>query len=134
MLRQIGQAYLQHGAKVVVLFSRNQEKNQAVANDLSKYGTCISFQGDVRKPESCKACIDKVVEQYGSLDVLVNGAAGNFLASAEKLSVNGFKTVMDIDTVGTFNMSTAAFRGFMKANGGIIINISATLHWNGSVF
>lgn len=41
---------------------------------------------------------------------------------------------MEIDTVGTFNMSTAAFRGFMKANGGIIINISATLHWNGSVF
>ena len=64
---------------------------------------------------------------------MVNGAAGNFLASAEKLSTNGFKTVMEIDTLGTFNMSKAAFNNSMKANrSGNIINISALLHWNGT--
>jgi len=72
------------------------------------------------------------VAKFGRLDVLVNGAAGNFLASASKLSSNGFKTVLEIDTIGTFNMCSAAFKVFMGKNGGVIINISATLHWNGS--
>ena len=65
----------------------------------------------------------------------MNGAAGNFLASASKLSTNGFRTVMEIDTLGTFNMSKEVFNQAMKAQGsGTIINISASLHWNGSVF
>ena len=64
---------------------------------------------------------------------MVNGAAGNFLASVEKLSMNAFKTVLDIDTVGTFNMSKACFENYMKKNGGCIINISAGLHWNGTL-
>ena len=64
---------------------------------------------------------------------MVNGAAGNFLASASKLSTNGFRTVMEIDTIGTFNMSREVFnQSFRKNGGGVIINISAELHWNGS--
>ena len=73
------------------------------------------------------------MQRFGKIDILVNGAAGNFLASAEKLSTNGFKTVMEIDTIGTFNMSKAVFNNSMKANrSGNIINISALLHWNGT--
>lgn len=63
---------------------------------------------------------------------MINGAAGNFLATAEKLSTNGFKKVIDIDCVGTFNMCQSVFNGYMKANGGVIINMSAALHWSGS--
>jgi len=73
-----------------------------------------------------------LVNKFGRLDVLINGAAGNFLASASKLSSKGFRTVLEIDTLGTFNMSSAAFKGYMGANGGVIINISATLQWNGT--
>lgn len=72
-------------------------------------------------------------DSYGSLDVVVNGAAGNFLATASTISTNGFKTVLEIDTLGTFNMCQAAFKTFMGEHGGVIINISASLHWNGSV-
>lgn len=49
--------------------------------------------------------VANVVAKFGRIDVLINGAAGNFLASAEKLSTNGIKKVLEIDTVGTFNMS-----------------------------
>lgn len=63
---------------------------------------------------------------------MVNGAAGNFLASASQLSTNGFRTVQEIDALGTFNMSQSVYNGYMKENGGVIINISATLHWSGS--
>ncbi len=72
------------------------------------------------------------MDQFGKLDVLVNGAAGNFLASAAKLSANGLRTVLEIDTIGTFNMSQAAFKASMQTKGGVIINISALLHWNGT--
>lgn len=68
----------------------------------------------------------------GSIDILVNGAAGNFLASFDNLSVNAFKTVMEIDAFGTFIVSKAVFTHAMKKNGGVIINISAGLHYNGT--
>jgi 2,4-dienoyl-CoA reductase [(3E)-enoyl-CoA-producing], peroxisomal len=88
--------------------------------------------GDVRDEKSCAKVCQAIVEAEGRLDVLVNGAAGNFLSSASKLSAKGFRTVMEIDTVGTFIMSKAAFDAYMGKNGGCIINISALLHWNGS--
>ena len=50
-------------------------------------------------------------------------------ASAEEISVNGFRTVMEIDTIGTFAMSRAAFPALRQRGGGRIVNISATLHY-----
>lgn len=67
------------------------------------------------------------------LDILVNGAAGNFLAPASKLSSNGFKTVLMIDTVGTFNMSRAAYSALARPHlastaPAVILNVTASLH------
>ncbi|CDW85812.1 peroxisomal-dienoyl-reductase [Stylonychia lemnae] len=132
MLKEIARGYLLHGAKGVVLMSRNAEKNGEVAKDLSQYGQCLSEPGDVRKPEDCKRAVANTIKALGQIDILVNGAAGNFLASASALSINGFRTVQEIDTLGTFNVSQAVYNGYMKEHGGVIINISATLHWSGS--
>lgn len=62
------------------------------------------MQGDVRKYEACEAMVAGAVAKFGRLDILVNCAAGNFLAAPEQLSSNGFRTVLEIDTLGTFNM------------------------------
>ncbi len=62
------------------------------------------FMGDVRQRESALGAVKACMTRYGRLDILVNGAAGNFLAKAGKLSLKGFKTVLEIDTIGTFNM------------------------------
>ena len=136
MIKEIAKAYLLHGCQAVVLMSRKAEKLQAVATELdalNSNATCVAVPGDVRKYDSCENAVKTVVQRFGKVDILVNGAAGNFLASAEKLSTNGFKTVMEIDTLGTFNMSKAVFNNSMKANrSGNIINISALLHWNGT--
>lgn len=113
MIKETIKAFLVHGCKAVALMSRNAEKLTAVAQELDALvpgATCVAFPGDVRKAASCEAVAKAVKERFGSIDILLNGAAGNFLASAEKLSANGFKTVMEIDTLGTFNMSTAVFR------------------------
>jgi peroxisomal 2,4-dienoyl-CoA reductase len=79
--------------------------------------------------------VDYAISQFGKVDILVNGAAGNFLAEAKSLTPRGFKTVMDIDAQGTFNMSHAVYPAMITSgNGGAIINISMTLHYGGENF
>lgn len=86
-------------------------------------------QCDVRKPDDCTAAVAACIKHFARLDILVNCAAGNFLAVAEEMTPNGFKTVMEIDTIGTFVMSRAAFPHLCAAGGASVINISATLHY-----
>ena len=81
--------------------------------------------------EAVEAAIAATVEQLGKIDIVVNGAAGNFLCNAEELSPNGFGAVVDIDLKGTFNVCRAAFEQ-LKEHRGQILNISATLHYLGT--
>ena len=81
--------------------------------------------------EEVEKAVAAAVEKFGKLDIVVNGAAGNFLCAAEELSPNGFGTVVDIDLKGTFNVCRAAFAHFKSARGQIL-NISATLHYTGT--
>jgi len=94
-------------------------------------GEAFAVAGDVRKPEEVEKAIAATVERFGKIDIVVNGAAGNFLCKAEELSPNGFGTVVDIDLKGTFNVCRAAFDQ-LKQNRGQILNISATLHYLGT--
>jgi len=86
----------------------------------------------VRDPDAIGRAIAQTVERFGSLDTLVNGAAGNFLAPAAGLSPTGFKTGVEIDLVGTFNTSRAAFEALRASGRGLVLNISATLHYHGT--
>src|SRR5947199_2212478 len=94
-------------------------------------GEAFAVAADVRKPEEVEKAIAATIERFGKIDIVVNGAAGNFLCTAEELSPNGFGTVVDIDLKGTFNVCRAAFAE-LKRNRGQILNISATLHYLGT--
>jgi peroxisomal 2,4-dienoyl-CoA reductase len=97
----------------------------------STMGEAFAVAADVRNPEEVDKAVAATVERFGKIDIVVNGAAGNFLCPAEELSPNGFGTVVDIDLKGTFNVCRAAFAE-LKKNGGQILNISATLHYLGT--
>ncbi|KAL4853799.1 Peroxisomal 2 [Chlorella vulgaris] len=138
-----------HGAKVIISGRREQvlrDACQTLGGDgvtaafvqardsvASEHGAqaaadaCII--GDVRRYEDCERMASEAVARFGRLDILVNCAAGNFLSPAEQLSSNGFRTVMEIDALGTFNMSRAAFAALKSSGDAIIINISMTLHY-----
>lgn len=117
-----------HGAAVFILGRRSAVLEESCAA-LRKEGIRAAYQqADVRKPEDCEGGVAGCVAAFGRLDILVNCAAGNFLAVAEELTPNGFKTVMDIDAVGTFVTSRAAFEQ-LKQHQGCVVNISATLHY-----
>jgi len=94
-------------------------------------GEAMAIAADVRNPEEVEKAIAATVERFGKLDIIVNGAAGNFLCAADELSPNGFGTVVDIDLKGSFNVCRAAFAE-LKKNRGQILNISATLHYLGT--
>jgi NAD(P)-dependent dehydrogenase (short-subunit alcohol dehydrogenase family) len=115
----------EQGAKVM-LVGRTQEKLDAIAGEIrERGGTAQTFACDVRKYDLVEAAIQKTVSDFGRLDVLVNSAAGNFLAPASALSANGFRSVVDIDLCGTFNASRAAFEA-LSGSRGSIVNITAT--------
>jgi peroxisomal 2,4-dienoyl-CoA reductase len=94
-------------------------------------GKAIPVVADVRQPEAVESAVAQTIEAFGKIDIVVNGAAGNFLCKAEELSPNGFGTVVDIDLKGTFNVCRAAFAQ-LKEHRGQILNISATLHYLGT--
>jgi 2,4-dienoyl-CoA reductase [(3E)-enoyl-CoA-producing], peroxisomal len=117
----------------VAITSRKQEHLEAAIEDLRRAGVrAVALAGDVRDPSAVEAVVSKTAEAFGRLDILVNGAAGNFVCLAENLSPNGFGTVVDIDLKGTFNVSRAAFP-HLRAHGGVVLNISATLQLLGTV-
>ena len=111
------------GATLGVL-SRSEEKVAAAVETLSAYGSQASGEAaDVREPEAVAAVIDRFGAD-GPIDVVVSGAAGNFLALAKDLSPNGFRTVVEIDLIGTYNVMKAVYP-HMRRPGGSIINVSA---------
>jgi len=124
----IARAFAEAGA-AVALVSRKMEHLEPAAHAINENGgKAIAVASDVRQPEEVEKAVAQTVEQLGKIDIVVNGAAGNFLCAAEELSPNGFGTVVDIDLKGTFNVCRAAFAQ-LKEHRGQILNISATLHY-----
>lgn len=124
----VARAFAEHGAKLAIV-SRKEENLIPMKQLVEENGgECLAVTADVRDFVEVESAIQRTVEHYGRIDIVINGAAGNFLCAAEQLSANGFGTVVDIDTKGTFNVCRAAFEE-LKKSGGQIINISATLHY-----
>jgi peroxisomal 2,4-dienoyl-CoA reductase len=127
----VARALAEAGAQVAVV-SRKLEHLQPAADAINANGgAAIPVAADVRDPEAVEKAVAATIDRFGKIDIVVNGAAGNFLCAPEELSPNGFGTVVDIDLKGTFNVCRAAFAE-LKKNRGQILNISATLHYLGT--
>ena len=131
----VARALAEAGANVA-LVSRSIEHLEPAAKAINDqraavHGEALPIAADVRKVDEVEKAVAATVERFGKIDIVVNGAAGNFLCKAEELSPNGFGAVVDIDLKGTFNVCRAAFDQ-LKNNRGQILNISATLHYLGT--
>ena len=108
------------GAKIGIC-GRSQERLDAAAAGLRELGAKVSAtSADVRMPDQLQSAMNASRDTLGDIDVLVCGAAGNFLVKGENLSFNGFKTVVDIDLVGSFNASRSAFDQLKRTRGSIL--------------
>ncbi|PJK18011.1 2,4-dienoyl-CoA reductase [Chryseomicrobium excrementi] len=129
MGKYMAKKFLQDGDQVVIT-GRDLERLQSVKDEFSSMGSIDIFQMDVREPEHAKAMVAFTVERFGSVDVLVNNAAGNFLVASEKLSPNGWKAVIDIVLNGSFYCSHAAGNYWIEnKKQGAILNMLATYAW-----
>ncbi|HEY0004043.1 MAG TPA: SDR family oxidoreductase [Pyrinomonadaceae bacterium] len=127
----VARALAEAGARVA-LVSRKMEHLEPAAEAIrAGGGEALAVAADVRHVEQVERAVLATVEHFGKVDIVVNGAAGNFLCAAEELTPNGFGTVVDIDLKGTFNVCRAAFEQ-LKKHRGQILNISATLHYLGT--
>ena len=129
--RGIADLFASLGAHVV-LASRKLERVEAAAAEIRATGAAASAVAlDVRDAERVQAVIAEVKDAHGRIDHLVNNAAGNFYAPSETLSVNAWKSVIEIDLYGTFFCSQAVLPVMRAQGGGSIVNISMTLHYRG---
>ncbi|KAL6897429.1 hypothetical protein GGI43DRAFT_385298 [Trichoderma evansii] len=126
------------GANACII-GRNKEKAERVAADIatSRRGAKVLGYGnvDVRDLSNLEAAVKKCVAELGGIDFVIAGAAGIFLAPFLKLSANAFKTVIDIDLMGSWNTIKATVPYLLEyarkhpGSGGRIIFLSATLHY-----
>ncbi len=116
----------------VVLASRKQETLEAAAGRIRAGGGQASVVAlDVRDADAVQRMVAQVADARGRIDVLINCAAGNFYAPSATLSVNAWRSVVEIDLYGTFFVSQAVAPVMREHGGGRIINISMTLHYRG---
>ncbi|MCH1930947.1 SDR family oxidoreductase [Shewanella sp. A25] len=110
------------GANVAVA-SRSQDKVDAAVAELKQAhpkGSHFGVSFDVRDLAGVEQGFEKIAQEFGFIDVLVSGAAGNFPATAAKLSANGFKSVMDIDLLGSFQVLKTAYPLIRRPLGNIV--------------
>lgn len=119
------------GARVAVAGRRENLLQQTVRDIEAAGGQAFACPVDIRKPDAVEAAIDGVVQRTGSIDVLINNAAGNFLVRAEALSANGWNTVINIVLNGTAYCTLAAGRHMLRQGRGKILSISASYAWTG---
>jgi len=120
----IAQSFAAHGCAVTIL-GRNLEKAQRAAQGIvDAGGRAIGVSADVRDFAAMQAAALAGVDAHGLYDIVLAGAAGNFPAPVDGISPNGFKTVVDIDLIGTFN-TVKACAPHLKVPGGNILSISA---------
>jgi peroxisomal 2,4-dienoyl-CoA reductase len=117
----------------LVLASRNLDTLHAVATQIETQGRqALPVRADIRQVEQIDAMVQAAVTTFGRIDVLVNNAAGSFLAAARKITPKGWQSVVDTTLNGTFYCSQAVGQQMIQQGGGKIINITATLHFKGS--
>lgn len=122
--------FAEHGAEVAVL-SRKRENVEPAATEVAKrHGVGTHWvTADVRDAAQCNAAVAEVEERLGPIDVLVNGASGNFLVPAEAMSPNAWAAVRGIVLDGTWNMSRAVGDRMLERRSGVIVNMLATYAW-----
>ncbi len=132
--KSMGRYFMELGANLVIA-SRKMEVLEQTADELSQAtgGQVLPVACDVRSYESIEKVIAAATDRFGSIDGLLNNAAGNFISPTERLSHRAFDTVVDIVLRGTYNFTLALGKQWIaQKQPGTILNIVTTYAWTGS--
>lgn len=117
----IARRYAEHGANVVIL-ARNPEKLANARRELEKTGAAIlDVSADVRDFAAVQAAFAQARATFGEIDIVIAGAAGNFLAPSAQMSANAFAAVIGIDLLGSFNTFRASHEHLRKPGARLLV-------------
>jgi len=120
---------------LVAILGRNEERLGAALPRIDPSGErSFAVVADVRNAGAVDEAVARITARFGRIDVLVNNAAGNFLAATEELSPNGFDAIVRTVLHGTFHCTRAVAPQMLDRRSGVILNIVATYAWTGSAF
>jgi NAD(P)-dependent dehydrogenase (short-subunit alcohol dehydrogenase family) len=130
--QQIAEGFAESGAHVVVC-SRRLEACQEVSEELKKLGVeSLAFKCDVSNPDDVRNVVEKTMEKFGRIDILVNNSGASWGAPVEEMPLDAWYKVMNVNVTGTFLMSQAVGRVMIEQKGGKIINIASVAGLQGS--
>lgn len=134
--KAMGTYFLKLGANLVIT-SRKLEVLQKTAQEMEADtgGKVLAVQCDVRDAAQVENVLAETLTKFGSVDVLVNNAAGNFISPTERLSANAFSSIIDIVLKGTVNCTLAFGKHWIKQKqAASVLNIVTTYAFTGSAY
>jgi NAD(P)-dependent dehydrogenase (short-subunit alcohol dehydrogenase family) len=127
-------AFANLGASLAILGRTESKLTDALAHIDPDGKRSYAIAADVRDPVAVDAAVASVLKRFGRIDVLVNNAAGNFLATTEDLSANAFDAVVRTVLHGTFHCTRAVAPHMIERGAGAVLNIVTTYAWTGAPF
>jgi len=130
--KSMAMRFAELGASLVIA-SRRKDVITNTTDQIKDIGSeALGLQCDVRNIDQVQSMVHDTLTHFDKIDILINNAAGNFISPTEMLTPGGFKAVVDIVLIGTFNCSLTVGKEMIKQKNGNILNIVTTYAWTGS--
>ncbi len=130
--KSMAMRFAELGASLVIA-SRRKDVISKTTSQIKEIGSeALGLQCDVRDMDQVQSMVNDTLNHFDKIDILINNAAGNFISPTEMLTPGGFKAVVDIVLIGTFNCTLAVGKEMIKQKNGNILNIVTTYAWTGS--
>ena len=130
--KSMAMRFAELGASLVIA-SRRKDVITKTTDQIKEIGSeALGLQCDVRNIDQVQSMVHDTLTHFDKIDILINNAAGNFISPTEMLTPGGFKAVVDIVLIGTFNCSLTVGKEMIKQKNGNILNIVTTYAWTGS--
>jgi len=131
--KQIAITFAKEGYDIAINYRKENEELENTKKEIESYNVkCLAVQGDVSSFEDCERFVKEIIEQYGKIDVLVNNAGITKDMLLMRMKQEDFEQVIDVNLVGTFNVTKNVINHMMKARSGRIINISSVVGISGN--
>jgi 3-oxoacyl-[acyl-carrier protein] reductase len=131
--RQIAITLAENGYDIAVNYRKENEDLETTKAEIEKLGVkCFAVQGDVSKFEDCENMVKEIISEFGNIDVLVNNAGITKDMLLMRMKPEDFESVIDVNLVGTFNVTKNVISYMMKQRSGRIINISSVVGVSGN--
>ena len=131
--KQIAITFAKEGYDVAINYRKENEELENTRKEIEEIGVkCLAVQGDVSSFEDCERFVKEIINEYGKIDVLVNNAGITKDTLLMRMKKEDFESVIDVNLVGTFNVTKNVIPYMMKARCGRIINISSVVGVSGN--